>query len=190
MAILRMLGELPPDLSGEVSRIAGGETIKWSGRSSGLVEKFQGGALVAAGIIFALFNIGGPAAAFGLCLDLIERGRAPFAGSLLSTGAMLVYFIAGLGLAYFGWRFLKSAERIVWAITSRRFLRIVADGEAEARAWLKRDILNVDRLGWTDPQRRCLAVRVRGEGGADPVLIVVGPTDLEAAENALSELED
>lgn len=190
MAILRMLDELPPDLSGEVSRVAGRETVKWSGRSSGVVEKFQGWVLVVAGGVFALFNIGGPTAALGLCLDLIERGRAPLAGSLLSIGVMLVCFLAGLALAFFGWRFLKSAEQIVWAVTSRRFLRIIADGETEARAWLKRDILNIDRLGWTDPQRRCLAVRVRGDGGADPVLIIVGPADLDAAERAFDGLED
>jgi hypothetical protein len=190
MAILRMLGELPPDLESEVCRFAGGEAVKWSGRSSGFIEKFQGWALVVAGGIFALSNIGGPAAALGFLFDLIERGQTPGAGSLVSIGAGLARFLAGFALAIFGWRFLKSAEQVVWAITSRRFLRIIAGGEEKARAWLKRDILNVDRLGWTDPLRRCLAVRVRGDGDGDPVLIIVGPADLEAAEQALGELED
>ena len=190
MAILRMSDDLPPDLEVELHRETGGETVKWAGRASGFVEKFQGWMLVGAGAVFALLNIGGPAAALGEIIDLMERGRAPGADALL-TAVGLLFFGAGLAIALFGWRLLKSAERVVWAITNRRLLRIVASDAEPARSWRKADIRRVDRRSWSDPEKRCLAVTVKGRGRrSDPVLLIIGPVDLEAAESALAELDE
>lgn len=191
MAILRMSDDLPPDLEVELHRETSGETVKWAGRASGFVEKFQGWTLVGAGAVFALLNIGGPAAALGDIIDLVERGRAPGAVAFLAAGGGLLFFGAGLAIALFGWRFLKSAERVVWAVTNRRLLRIVASEDEPARSWRKADIRSVDRRSWSDPEKRCLAVTVKGRGRrSDPVLLIIGPVDLEAAESALAELDE
>lgn len=189
MAILRMYDDLSPDLTSALARETGGETVKWAGRSSGVIEKLQGWALVGGGAIFALANLGGPTAALGVVVDLLERGQAPGGGAIAAAGLHALLFVAGVALAIFGWLFVKSAAPVVWAVTNRRFLRIVAGGAQPTRAWLKPDILNIDEMNWSDPQTRCLSLRVRGGGHNDPVLMIIGPADLEAAERALDELE-
>lgn len=190
MTILRMYGELPPDLEVELYHETSGETVKWAGRSSGVVERFQGWMLIGAGALFAIANLGGLAAALGVILDIIERGRAPAAETLIAAATGVILFAAGAAAALIGWRFLKSADRVVWAITDKRLLRIVAGGAQPTRSWRKPEILKVDRLNWSDPEKRCLAVTVKGRGRSNPVLMIIGPVDLEAAEAALGELEE
>lgn len=189
MVILRILGALPPDLEVELYRETSGETVLWSGRSSGLIEKFQGWAMVGAGSLFALFNLAGPAAALGFLVDLAERGRTPDIGAAAATIVGLVFFIFGVAMAAYGWRYLQSAENVVWAVTNRRLLRLVAGGAQPVRSWARDEIVKIDRINWTDPQKRALAVTVRGDGDSNPVLIIMGPTDLEAAERALTQME-
>lgn len=189
MVILRMFGDLPPDLEVELYRETSGETVRWSGRSSGLIERFQGWAIVGTGAVIALFNISGPASALGLLVDLAEKGRTPDFGGFIAVGVQLLFFGAGIAAALFGWRFIKSASQVVWAVTNRRLVRIVGGGAQPTQSWTRNQILKVDRMNWSDPGKRALVVTVEGRGENDPVLIIMGPVDLEAAESALAALE-
>lgn len=189
MAIIRLSGDLPPDLEVELYRETSGETVRWAGRSSGVVEKIQGWMLVAGGSVFALVNLGAPLAALGLVLDLAERGRVPTDGELISIAVGLLLFGAGVSIALLGWRFVKTAHQVIWAVTNRRLVRIVAGGAMPTQSWSKAEILNVNRLNWDDPAKRGLAVTVKGSGESNPVLIIIGPVDLEAAERALEQME-
>lgn len=190
MAILRMYGDLPPDLEVELYRLTTGEEVRWAGRSSGVIEKFQGWALFGVGALASLLNLGGPAAALGLLIDFVQRGRAPDPALLPVIASGLLFFIVGAAMAAVGWRFVKAADRVVWAITNKRLWRVVAGAKPSARSWTKNQILKVDRLNWTDDEKRGLTVTVKGRGQNNPVLIIIGPADLEAAELALAEMED
>lgn len=189
MVILRMSGDLPPEMEIELYRATSGETVKWAGRSSGVVEQLQGWLLVAAGSIFALFNIGGPASALGMLVNFAERGRAPDIDVLIAAGVGIAFFIGGVAVALFGWRFVQSAHQVIWAVTNRRLVRILAGSGEEPRSWSKSDIVSVERMNWDDPENRVLAVTVRTSRGRNAILLIVGPVDLEAAERALEELE-
>jgi hypothetical protein len=189
MVILRLSGDLPPEMEIELYRATSGETVKWAGRSSGAVEQLQGWLLVAVGAIFALVNIDGPAGALGMLINLAERGRSPDSDLMVAAGAGMGFFIFGAVLAFYGWRYIQSADQIIWAVTNRRLLRIVAGSGDEPRSWTKSDIVSVERMNWEDPEKRVLAVTVRVSRGRSSILLIVGPVDLEAAERALGELE-
>ncbi len=190
MVILRMSGELPPEMEIELYRATSGETVKWAGRSSGVIEQLQGWVLVAVGAVFALLNIGGPAAALGMVVNFVERGRAPDIDLLISALVGIVFFTGGVVVAMMGWRFVQSAHRVIWAVTNKRLLRIVAGSGDEPRSWSKSDIVSVERMNWDDPEKRVLAVGVRTSRRGTAILLILGPVDLEAAERALEELED
>ncbi|MEX0643718.1 MAG: hypothetical protein WD076_00285 [Parvularculaceae bacterium] len=189
MVILRLSGELPPEMEIELYRATSGETVKWAGRSSGVIEQLQGWVLVGVGAIFALANIAGPAAALGMIVNLAERGRAPDIDLLVSTLIGIAFFAGGVIAALFGWRFVTSAHQVIWAVTNRRLVRIVAGSGDEPRSWSKSDIVSVERMNWDDPEKRILAVAVKSSGRTNAVLLIVGPVDLEAAERALAEIE-
>jgi hypothetical protein len=188
MAVVRLAGGLPPDLEVELFRETSGEAVAWAGRSSGIVEKIQGAAVMAAGAVFALVNLGGPFGVIGLLIDFIERGQWP-SGGYAGLFWSLVGFAAGLFIARLGWRFFASARDVIWAVTDRRLVRIVAGGKLPTRSWGPAEIVGVERLNWDEPQRRGLAVTVRRRrGSGEMTLIIVGPGDLDAAERALLAL--
>ena len=189
MVILRMFGDLPPDLEVELYRQTSGETVKWAGRSSGVVERAQGWAMVAAGAVLALVNLSGPAAALGIAVDFAERARTPEIPYFLSVLGGVMFFAGGVAIAMFGWRFVQSANSVVWAVTNRRLLRIVADVEQATDSWTRSEILKVERLHWDDREKRGLAITIDGRGDNNPTLIILGPIDLEACERALAEME-
>lgn len=189
MAILRLTGELPPEMEIDLYRATSGETVKWAGRSSGVIEQLQGWVLVGVGAIFALFNISGPAAALGMIVNLAERGRAPEIDALIAAGANILFFIGGVAIAMFGWRFVQSAHQVIWAITNKRLLRIISGSGGEPRSWSKGDIVSVERMNWSDAEKRGLAVTVRTSRKNASILLIVGPVDLDAAEQALAEME-
>jgi hypothetical protein len=190
MAILRMFGDLPPDFEVELYRETSGEQVNWSGRSSGVIEKLQGWAVVGAGAIFALVNIGGPAAALGVLVDLIERGRTADIGAHAATAGGLLLFAGGVAIAAIGWRLVQSSERVVWAITNKRLIRLVIGPTPQTRSWTKSEIVKVERINWTDPATQALTVTVRARRNDTATFIIVGPADLEAAEAAFAAMED
>lgn len=189
MAVVRLAGGLPPDLEVELFRETSGEVVAWAGRSSGVVEKIQGAAVMAAGVLLALANLAGPLAIIGLLVDLAERGQWP-TGGYVHIFWGLVGFLAGLLIARLGWRFFRSARDVIWAVTDRRLVRIVAGGKIPTRSWGPEEIVGIERLNWDEPARRGLAVTVkRRRGSGEMTLIIVGPGDLDAAERALTELK-
>lgn len=189
MAVVRLAGGLPPDLEVELYRETSGESVAWAGRSSGIVEKIQGAGVMVGGAVLALANLGGPLAVLGLLVDLAERGQWP-SGGYIGIFWGVVGFIAGVLIARLGWRFFASARDVIWAVTDRRLVRIVAGGKLPTRSWGPDEIAGVERLNWDEPQRRGLAVSVkRRRGSGEMTLIIVGPVDLDAAERALLALK-
>ncbi|MEL7028375.1 MAG: hypothetical protein AAGL49_04015 [Pseudomonadota bacterium] len=177
---------LPPDMEAALYRATAGEQVRWSGRSSGIAERAQGAMLMAVGVIVAVINVG-PA------LELWLNPDAGGEEARLIAGLSALFFLLGGGaLAVYGWRFYRSATRIVWAVTNKRLWRIVVDGvqaPKSAQAWTKAEILKVEKLTWRNG-RTGLAVTVAGRGESDPTLFIIGPSDIEAAERALSQMED
>lgn len=189
MIILR-LAPLPPDLEVELYRSTSGETVKWSGVSSGLIERVQGWTIVGAGLLVALAGLGDFLMALDLLGDMAADPAEAGIGDLIGVAILSGFFILGLAVAVWGWRFVAKADRVVWAVTNRRLIRLAADGVSQPESWTRRDIRDVRRMNWDEPQKRGLAVTVRGRGDSDLVLFILGPDDLERAEKALAELED
>lgn len=189
MAVVRLAGGLPPDLEVELYRETSGETVLWAGRSSGIVEKIQGYAVLGAGVFFALVNLSGPLAVIGLFIDLVQRGHWP-SGGFIPIFWGVVAFAAGLFIARIGWRYVQTAKDVIWAVTDQRFVRIVAGGQLPTRSWAPADILEIERLNWDEPKRRGLLIKVKSRrGSSEMTLIIVGPADLDAAERALNALK-
>ncbi|NJM35544.1 MAG: hypothetical protein HC850_13545 [Rhodomicrobium sp.] len=188
MIILR-LAPLPPELEVELYRQTSGETVKWAGVSNGLVERIQGWAIIAGGVILAMFNVESFLNALAAAGELLGAGARISFGDVIEIAAGVAFFLTGVGVAIFGWRFILAADKVIWAVTNRRLVRVIADGKSEPRSWMKRDIVKVDRMNWEDAEKRGLAITVHGKGENDPVLFIFGPPDLEAAEKALAELE-
>lgn len=189
MIILR-LAPLPPDLEVELYRSTSGETVKWSGVSSGLIERVQGWTIVGAGLLVALAGLGDFLMALGLLNDMLADPAEAGIGGLAAVAMLSAFFVLGLAIAAWGWRFVARADRVVWAVTNRRLIRLVADGASAPQSWTKGEIRDVRRVNWDEPQKRGLAVTVRGPNDSDLVLFILGPDDLERAEKALAELED
>lgn len=185
MGMVRLAGDLSPDLQSELNREIAGETLKWAGRAAGGPERAEGFAVIVAGALITGLNLQGFLNALGALIDFVELGRLP-AGGYGAFGASLLAFFAGLALVAFGLRFLAGSRRTVWAITDARMLRVIAGRDA-CCDWKKGDILDVRRLNWEDPARRALAVTAR-EGRGDMGLVMTGKADLEAADRALAEL--
>jgi hypothetical protein len=188
MSIERLFGDLTPDLASALARETSGETVRWASRNASISEKAQGLAIMAAGIGLALATVGGPLAAFGLLIDLAERGRLP-SGGYGVIGLEIAGFFSGVAIAWFGWRAFKSSPQIVWAVTNCRLLRLVAGVTGAACSWRKRDIAEIEKLNWDEPARRGVAFTVRC-GERDLQLILTGRSDLVAAERALAALPD
>lgn len=183
---------LPGDLEVDLYRISNGEPIRWHGLSSGVVEKSQGAAImtVAAGI--ALLTL--PQAlqvVFDIMrlLDPKEGGQGVGGFGVVTGGA----FLMGLGAFGLGWRMFQSANRVVFAVTSKRLIRMVGGQSDRARFWGKSDVVKVERLKWSTRKIEGLAVTVRNKNRRsheESTLIIIGPPDLGAAEHALAALED
>ncbi len=188
MSIERVFAELTPRLADALGRESAGETVKWAGRNPGLGDRIQGFAVVSAGAALALANLGGPLSAVGLLVDLIERGRMP-SGGYAAIGLGALGFIAGLALAWLGWRSVRASRDVAWAVTDRRLLRIV-DGDIGAQVWRRRDLSDLERLNWNEPKRRAFAMTARCHPECELRLILTGPADIPAAEAAVRELAD
>lgn len=187
MAILRVTGDISPALQIELQRETEGESVNWAGRALSLSDRLQGWAIVAGGAIFALANAGGPLAALGLGLDLVERGRLPVAG----YGQMLfgvIGFAAGIAIAVFGWRAAGATRPVLWAVTDKRLLRLIAGAGEPASSWSRKEILSAERLNWDVPVKRALALTVRAKKDRSIGVTLVGPADLEAADRAITNL--
>jgi hypothetical protein len=187
MTVVRLSQGLPPDLEAELYRETSGETVRWAGQASGLVEKIHGYAMAAAGLFVSVLNLGGPLGVLGLAADLVQRGRLPNGGyGIIFIG--ILGFAGGLFVARFGWRYVKLARHIVWAVTDKRLLRLVGGGALPTVSWSADQILAVERLNWDEPSRRGLAITAKGATGREVTLIVFGPADLDRAEAALLAL--
>lgn len=183
---------LPGALEIDLYRISNGEPIRWHGLASGVVERTQGAAImtIAAGI--ALLTL---PQALQVVFDIMpllnpKEGGQDVAGFGVFTGGA---FLMGLGAFGLGWRMFQSANRIIWAVTSKRLIRMVGGQSDHARFWGKSDIVKVERLKWSTRKIEGLAVTVRNKNGRsreESTLIIIGPPDLGAAEHALAALED
>ena len=179
---------LPGDLEIDLYRISNGEPIKWQGMSSGAVEKLQGYVVMAAAGVMAAFLL--PEAIIALhFLTRRSDGDVPvdaLAGLLPLAG------LAGAAVVFFvGWRFVQTSGRIVWAVTSKRLIRMVGGEADKARSWFAKDIVGVERVQWGASKTEALVVRVKGRRASrrrNQAHYIVGPTDLDLAERALKEL--
>ncbi|MEQ1930767.1 MAG: hypothetical protein ABL957_09560 [Parvularculaceae bacterium] len=185
MSVVRLAGDLPPELESELRNETAGETLKWAGRTTGSPEQLEGIAVIAAGAAIALMNAPGILSIVGMLIDFAGRGQIP-AGGYGPIGASALAFFAGLALVVLGLRLMSVSRRTVWAITDARLLRVIG-GRNACCDWRAADILDVRRLNWDDPIRRALAVTAR-EGRGDMGLVMTGKADLEAADRALAEL--
>ncbi|MEM9749867.1 MAG: hypothetical protein AAF869_02845 [Pseudomonadota bacterium] len=188
---MRWFSRLPPDMEAAVYRETAGETVKWTGRSSGETERGQGWIMMGAGGVVALANLAPALLAISALLGWIFGG-GKLTSDDVSAISGLFFFAAGVGLAVFGWRLQASAERVVWAVTNIRLWRIVANGVTGPRivqSWTRGEILNVKRITWRSGQQ-ALQITVRQRGGdEDPTYYIVGPSDLDAATEALLAMD-
>lgn len=182
---------LPGEYEIDLYRIANGEPIKWFGMASGEVDRVQGLALVAAAAAMALASTGVAMSGAAELIGWLRRGGAEFDVGLIFAALSLLGVLGAAGVALLGVKFLKDAKRVVWAVTTKRLIRMVGGEADKARSWRKDAIRKVERLKWRSSAREGLAVSVvsRRRGDAVSVLVILGPGDLDAAEKALGELE-
>lgn len=185
---------LPGDIEIDLYRISNGEPIRWKGMSSGVTETTQGAIILGTGAFLAvLFAPGGLAA----ILDILRalNGNDPGVAVEVAFSLFgLVGVAAALALFWFGWRTLRTAKRVAWAVTSKRLIRMIGGEADRAQSWLKSDIVKFERMKWGASGAEGLAVTVRGRKRKgrrrNRVLTIIGPTDLGDAERALAALED
>ena len=180
---------LPGDIEIDLYRISEGEPIRWQGLSSGAVERAQGLAIIAGAVVVAAVTA--PGAVEGLAdLDRVARGLGSILDALTGLVSLSGAFVAA-GLAWFGWRTVRTADRVAWAVTTKRLIRMVGGEADKARSWRKDDIVSVKRAD--TGKAASLAVTVRGGyrrgRRRNRTLVIIGPTDLDAAEQALAALE-
>lgn len=180
---------LPGDLEIDLYRISNGEPIQWRGMSSGAVEKLQGYVVMAAAGLMAAFVL--PEAIIALRI-LSERNDGDIPVDALA-GLLPLAGLAGAAVVFFiGWRFVQTSGRVVWAVTSRRLIRMVGGEADRAQSWFAKDIVGVERVQWGAAKTEALVVRVKGRRASrrrNQAHYIVGPTDLDVAERALKALQ-
>lgn len=180
---------LPGDIEIDLYRISNGEPVRWKGMSSGVYERMQGVAILVGAAVFALVTL--PGALEGLAeLDRIVRGQGSAGDAVFALFSLTGAAVAA-GIGWFGWRTLQSANRVAWAVTSKRLIRFVGGDADNARSWTRSDILKVERKSTSGKESLAVTVRARSRNDrSSSILIIIGPTDLGDAERALAMLED
>jgi hypothetical protein len=185
---------LPGDFEIELYRISKGEPIRWSGLSSGEMERVQGYVIMGASAVMALVLAPDALVTLPELLKDIERSDGV---DVAVIGLALFGWIgvaAALAVFWFGWRTAKTAGRLVWAVTSKRLIRMIGGEADRALSWTKADIMKVERMKLGETRAEGLVVTVRGDRPRrrrrNRTLLISGPLDLDAAERALAALED
>lgn len=168
------------DADGLIARLdaaAAGEPVVWAGVDSGVVERarnrrlFVGGA-AAAGLFVVVL----------LIASMSGAGAAPLMLSMIGV-------IVAARSAYEGRRRSENQERVLWAATNRRLLRVTARGSASLS---KSEIARVERRDFGREKQPSLVIAPTA-GTAKRmgrVLTIVGPKDLDAAKAAFDAFED
>lgn len=174
---------LPGDVEIDLYRLADGEPIRWSGMSSGEVERLQGVATMAAAAMMILASAPGAWSAWIALRDPAGAAPGPATGFAFFG---LAAAAAAAGVFLRGWSLYRSAGRVAWSVTTTRLIRLVAGDADRAQSWTKEDIRKVERRGAGRFAR--IVVSVRRPGSRKRTLIIAGAADLEMAEHALSGL--
>lgn len=183
---------LPGDFEIDLYRISNGEPIRWSGLSSGEMERVQGYVIMGASALMAF--VFAPEALSNLP-ELIDNAKRGGDGVAM-IGLALIEWVgvaAALAVFWFGWRTAKTAGRVVWAVTSKRLIRMIGGEADRARSWTKADIVKVERMKLGETRADGLVVTVRNRMRSrrrNRALLISGPLDLDGAERALAALED
>ncbi|MBY0421065.1 MAG: hypothetical protein K2Q06_02095, partial [Parvularculaceae bacterium] len=152
--------------------------IAWAGVASGAVDSARN----------RLMMFGGGGAA-GLCLLVMVALSATGAGGAVALALPMIGFIVGARFAYEGRRLMAAEEKVLWALTNRRLLRVTA---SSAAALGKADIASISRGAWGPEKRPSLEVTAKASAARKMGrrITIVGPGDLDAAERAIRSLVD
>lgn len=186
-----MADKLPYRMRFELERATRDETLAWAGWSSGVIERIQGGLLIAAGFAAMAINYKSPIDALALVMSYVRAGEVASAEAAFLTLFTFSVFLTGAVVTLLGWLRIRASERVLWAVTDRRLLRLVARAPKAKRSFMPAEIKRVERLNWDDAEehQRGLAVTVRVPGTKERILHIFGPDDLDIAERAIANLK-
>ncbi len=173
-----------PRLLREIS----GEILVWAGWSSGTEERAIGRIGILFGIFMVLLGSGCGGDLYHAVAGFPREWPPPAMNVVNVLMAVLcLAFLVGGGfwMTAFSWRLLRSAGRVLWAVTDRRLLRLFAVPSGPVHSWTGAEIADIRRGKYRGAEALRITLVNRRV-----VQWIEGPDDLDGAEQAILDLPE